>query len=226
MLGSITSTEPQPLERIPLIYERAYGGWDRSDKNPKKHKFEPRNPVGTGFLTGRNHFLEGIRLPNLENPRRPLRGWRDRPAPAGFGFTCPNWQPRAKLAGTYDKKWMKQRMPLLPTDFDYRFFNAASEGLIAPGYLNNNEPVMVENATPGSRLFFHLPGVPPPQCCVELRGGHNQQLQTRFDTVIINTDDMLLILIWRTNLGLKNGPEDVVSIEISGEGIPLTAANK
>ena len=225
MLGSITATEPQPFERIPLIYEQAYGGWDRGDPDPEKHRFEPRNPVGTGFLAKRGHFEEGIRLPNLEDPKHRLKSWRDRPKPAGFGFTCPHWQPRAALAGTYDDAWMKNRMPLLPSDFDRRFFNAASEGLVAPGFLQGNEPVMVENATAGGRLVFHLPSQPPPRCRVALQDGHTELLQTQLDTVIINTNEMLLMLIWRTNLVLKRGPEDVKSIDIRAEGIPLTVAN-
>ena len=122
-LGKTMMTNPMPFEKIPLIYERAYGGWDRSHSNPEKHTFEPRNPVGTGFRSKIGNFEEGIRLPNLEDPRHPLKSYGDTPPPAGLGFTSPNWQPRAAFAGTYDEQWMKERMPLLPTDFDRRFFS-------------------------------------------------------------------------------------------------------
>ena len=218
--GITSMTRPRPFERIPLIYERAFGGWDRSHPNPDKHTFEPRNPVGTGFRGKRGKFEEGIRLPNIEDPRYPLKRFRDRPPPAGFGFTSPHWQPRAGFAGTYDKAWMKQRMPLLPTDFDRRFFNAAPPDQVAPGFLKADVAVEVINASPSGKISFNLPGVQPPRCRVEVRGRKDHQLETRLDTVIINTDENLLFLIWRTNLVLRSGPQDVVSIEVRAEGVP------
>ena len=224
VLGKTMMTSPVPFEKIPLIYERAFGGWDRSHSDPTKHTFEPRNPVGTGFRSKKGNFEEGIRLPNLEDPKHPLKSYGDTPPPAGFGFTSPNWQPRAALAGTYDEQWMKERMPLLPRDFDRRFFNAASPGLIAPGFLKGNEPVLIENASPGGRLSFELPGVPPPKIHVELRGGVQHDLTTNLDTVIINTDENLLFLIWRTHLVVRRGPQDVVAIQVSAEGVPAAAA--
>jgi len=223
-LGSVSMTKPKPFEKIPLIYERAFGGWDRSHEDPAQHTFEPRNPVGTGFRTKKGKFEEGIRLPNLEDPKHPLKSYYDTPPPAGFGFISPNWQPRASFAGTYDEKWMKERMPLLPTDFDRRFFNAASPGLIANGYLRGDEPVLVENASSNGRLSFNLPGVAPPKIHVELRGGVHHDLTTNLDTVIINTDENLLFLIWRTHLVVKRGPHDVVAIQVSADGVPAATA--
>lgn len=223
--GMTFITKPEPFERVPLIYERAFGGWDRSHPDPEKHSFEPRNPVGTGFRTKRGKFEKGIKLPNLEDRRRPLKRYKDKPSPTGFGFISPHWQPRAAFAGTYDEVWTKERMPLLPTDFDRRFFNAAPLDQVAPGFLRGDELVVVLNASPSGRISFNLPGVPPPQCRVELQGRRDQHLQTQLDTVIINTDDNLLFLIWRTNLVLRNGPQDVVSIEVSAEGLPVPAGN-
>lgn len=218
-LGIINIPNPQPFERIPLIYERAFGGWDTAGPDPVNGQFEPRNPVGVGFR--RKKYEEGLKLPNLEDPRRPLRSWGDTPPPAGFGFLAPHWQPRAKYAGTYDKAWQENRAPLLPTDFDPRFFNAASPGLIAPEYLKGNESVSVEHATPGGRLAFTLPGVPAPQIHIQLRGREDVHLPTNLDTVIINTDENLLLMLWRTNLVLRSGPHDVVAIRVSTTNRPL-----
>jgi hypothetical protein len=223
--GMTFKTKPEPFERMPLIYERAFGGWDRSHPIPEKHSFEPRNPVGTAFRAKRGKFEEGVRLPNLEDPRRPLKRYRDKPPPAGFGFISPHWQPRAALAGTYDEAWTKERMPLLPSDFDRRFFNAAPPDQIAPGFLKGDEPVVILNASPSGMISFSLPSVPPPQCLVELQGHPDQHLQTQLDTVIINTDENLLFLLWRANLVLRSGPQDIVSIEVSMEGTPEPTPN-
>ena len=212
--GNVSVYGPKPFEKIPLVYERAFGGWDRSHSNPDKHTFEPRNPVGVGFGYPNGKTEEPVRLANIEDPKRPWKRWGDRPPPAGFGFISPHWQPRASFAGTYDKKWNETRKPLLPTDFERRFFNAASPGLIAPGYLRGNEPVVIVNASPGGRISFNLPGVPPPWCAVELRGGKEEVLQTQLDTVIINTDENLVFLLWRAHMVVRNGPQDVLAIEI------------
>ena len=212
--GNVSVYGPKPFEKIPLVYEQAFGGWDRSHSNPDKHKFEPRNPVGIGFGYPDGKTDEPVRLPNIEEPKRPWKRWGDRPPPAGFGFISPHWQPRASFAGTYDKKWDETRKPLLATDFDRRFFNAASPGLIAPGYLRGNEPVVIVNASPDGRISFKLPGVPPPWCAVELRGGKEEVLKTQLDTVIINTDENLVFLLWRAHMLVRNGPQDVLAIEI------------
>jgi hypothetical protein len=218
-LGMAYMSPPEPFESIPLTYENAFGGWDRSNPDQKKHSFEPRNPVGTGFRGRHGKFEVGIRLPNLEDPEEPIRSYGDMPPPAGFGFTSPNWHPRVEFAGTYDEAWMRDRMPLLPKDFDRRFFNSASPGLVAPDYLEGNEQVLIENASPSGLISFNLPAAPPPSCRVELKGGQAVNLETKLDTVIINTDETLLFLVWRAYTQLKSGPHDVVSIEIKSECI-------
>ncbi|MEZ6138543.1 MAG: DUF2169 domain-containing protein [Pirellulaceae bacterium] len=212
-LGMIEKSHPAVIDQpIPLIYERAFGGWDAAEPDPMTSRFEPRNPVGVGFK--RMEFEDGLPLPNLEDPRRPLNMYGDTPPPAGFGFISPHWQPRAALAGTYDKRWQETRAPLLPKDFDERFFNAASPGMITKEYLRGDEAVLIENATPSGRLSFQLPGVPPPKVRVQLRGLPDVLLQTNLDTVIINTDEMLLLLLWRAHVPLRSGPHDVAAIEV------------
>lgn len=209
---------PQPFERIPLIYERSFGGWDRSHSNPQKHKFEPRNPVGVGFGYPNGKTDAPIQLPNIEDPDRLWRGWGDRPPPAGFGFVSPHWKFRTAFAGTYGKKWEKTRKPLLPDDFDRRFFNAASPGLIVPGFLCGNEPVVIINASGSGRVQFNLPGTPPPRCEIGLRSRESIVLQTRLDTVIINTDEHFVVLLWRAYTMLPNGPHDVLALGIETKG--------
>ena len=54
-----------------------------------------------------------------------LRRWNDRPRPAGFGPIAAHWQPRAASRGTYDERWKRDRQPLLPDDFDDRFYQCA-----------------------------------------------------------------------------------------------------
>ena len=218
-MGIVDMTNPEPIEQVPLIYERAFGGWDSAEPDPMNCKFEPKNPVGCGFK--RNEWEEGLPVPNIEDPKNLLGTYGSSAPPVGFGFLLPHWLPRSKYVGTYDQKWEDERSPLLPTDFDIRFFNAASSGLISKEYLKGDETVSIENASPNGSINFNLPGISPPQIRIRLRGPKDETLSTNLDTVIINTDENVLQMLWRTNMVVNNGPHDVQLIEINAN-VPET----
>lgn len=216
-MGRVSATKPLPFDKLPLTWERAFGGWDRTD--PAKPAFEPRNPVGMGFRANPRSFEEGLRLPNLEDPAEPLREFGQKVTPVGFGFTSPHWQPRAKFAGTYDEAWNKTRKPLLPKDFDRRFFNAAAPGFIAPGYLRGDEPVLIMGASTKERLAFRLPGQKAPVITVELVGGEDAKPELYLDTVILDTDAERVLLLWRGHVVLDGGVHDVRGLKVTAEGV-------
>lgn len=216
-MGKVAATKPLPFDKLPLTWERAFGGWDRTDT--AMPSFEPRNPVGTGFRASPRHFEEGLRLPNLEDPADPLHDFGQKVTPTGFGFISPNWHPRAKYAGTYDEAWNNTRKPLLPKDFDRRFFNAAAPGLVAPGYLKGDEPVIVVGASPRGRLSFPLPGQAAPTVTVELAAGEDAKPELRLDTVILDTDAEQVLLLWRGHVVLNESLHDVRGLRVSTEGV-------
>jgi hypothetical protein len=218
-LGGIGMSDAEPFEQLPLTYDRAFGGWDRSASDPARHAFEPRNPAGVGFRLLRSSFEEGLPLPNLEDPRRRLRAWGDTPPPAGFGFLSPHWQPRSAFAGTYDDAWMASRMPLLPDNFDRRFFNAGSPGLVSTGYLDGDEPVLVRGVD-SRDIAFRLPRVPAPRYVVSRRRKRDQEHSGVLDTVIVDVDEMRLLLLWRGQ-PVPTSPSDVSAIRIGIEGVPI-----
>jgi hypothetical protein len=87
-------SSPARFSKMPLIYERAFGGVDLSHPDPAHHQREARNDVGVGFVADKStRPLEGAPLPNLEDPADLVRGPEHRPAPAGFG------PPRARVRG-------------------------------------------------------------------------------------------------------------------------------
>ena len=211
--GSVAFSRAQPFEKMPLTYERAFGGWDRSNPDRLRHTYEPRNPVGIGYR-GATSFVDGIRLPNLEDSRAPIKTFAEKPAPAGFGVVSPHWQPRALLAGTFDDAWKKSRAPRLPKDFDRRHLSAASPGLTSPGYLRGDEPVTVVGASATGPLSFTLPGVRAPAATVFLAAGAHKTVPLNLDTVLIEPDDLRLTLIWRSHVQLANGPHDVRAVVV------------
>jgi hypothetical protein len=212
--GATAITSPGPVERIPLVYERAFGGWDRRHADPDRHIVDLRNPVGTGLRDAGITGDDEVQLPNFEDPQEPFRTYGQRPTPVGFGFQLPHWAARGRHAGTYDAAWASTRSPLLPDDFDRRFFNAAAPGLVAPGFLSGDESVIVLNASPEGRLAFDLPGIPPPICEYRLRAGVSGTRETNLDTVIVDTDLRTLTLIWRTNFEVKRGPHDLAALRV------------
>jgi hypothetical protein len=192
-------SKPDPFERMPLMYERAFGGADTSV--PDRPEAEVRNPVGVGFRAKKSAApLVGAKAPNLEDPGQMVSGPNDRPPPAGFGFTAPNWEPRRTFGGTYDDKWKKERMPLVPSDFSARFFSCASPGLATEGFLKGNEPVEVVNAGQPGPWTFSLPGVRL-EAVVEFPEGF-EILPLELDTVVIDADARRVVLTWRCQLNV------------------------
>ena len=196
--GAVGRSGPEPFTRIPLVYERAFGGTDLKSRHPDR-SWEWRNPVGTGFATSRVNAV-GVKLPNVEYPSESLGTWSDRPAPAGFGAIASHWQPRVSFGGSYDEEWSRARQPLLPYDFDDRFYQCAPEDQRASGFLRGGESVVLTGLTPGGEFRFHLPRV---FLGFETRfydGSREFHQQRRLHTVILEPDSPRVSLVWHTSL--------------------------
>lgn len=186
------ASEPAPFTRMPLVYERAFGGVDGGEA-------EARNPVGMGFLAKHTHVrVEGVRLPNVEDPRALVEKPGDRPAPAGFGFVSRAWMPRRAYAGTYDERWKRERFPFLPEDFDERFFDAAGPNLTTAEPLRGGEQVVVTNVLEEGELRFHVPrrllGM-----TVSVKGKTSEHVP-ELATLLMEPDEQRVSLTWRVTV--------------------------
>jgi hypothetical protein len=194
--GGATVSWVAPFERMPLVWERAYGGTQETEAGPRT---ESRNPVGVGFRAkGGDRALVGLPLPNVEDPSAVISSPRDTPPPAGFAPIEAHWEPRRSYAGTYDERWQRERAPFLPADFDARFLQVAPPGMIVPGYLRGGERIDVRGATPSGTLTFALP-----RARVEVSYVFDSGSETRvanLDTVLIEPDAARVILVWRSAL--------------------------
>jgi hypothetical protein len=200
-----------PFERMPLVWERAFGGSDETDKGPV---VDARNPVGCGFRAPHgSRPVHGLRLPNLEDPTAPISSPGSAPAPACFAPVGPHWQPRRSFAGTYDEAWQKQRAPYLPADFDTRFFQIAPAGLAAPTHLQGGEWVDVRGATPDGVLQFQLP-VTRVRVNYRVDGG-SEARPARLYTVIIEPDAGRVVLVWHAALLCDKKVLKVREIEVT-----------
>ncbi len=195
-------TPPEPFLKIPLTYERAYGGTDQISENPKHHDWERLNPVGRGFATRTEHLID-TPMANVEAPKRPIRSSMSRPPPAGFGPIAGHWSPRVELAGTYDEKWERERQPLLAVDFDERFHQSAPADQQVPGFLRGGEEVVVRNLTPSGILKFLLPRVTL-GFVTHFDRQDNQRHRGCLHTVILEPDVPRVLMVWHTNLPCHN----------------------
>lgn len=185
---------PLPFVSMPLKYERSFGGVAQAKGN-KAAKYEERNPVGCGFYSARKEALNNS-LPNIENPSSLIREWSDRPSPVGFGPIARNWQPRLEYSGTYDEAWVEHRAPLWPLDFDLRFFQAASQGLVVTPWLEGGEPVTLVGFSRGGAISFPLPSHR-----LMAKNYFRDRVDRRLmvmDAIQIEPDKGIITLIWRT----------------------------
>ncbi len=197
-------SEAERFVAMPLVYERAYGGFD-----PKGKAWCDQNYIGRGVIGQRTReSVDGRLLPNLEDPRTLIRSWDDRPEPVGFGFYGKSWKPRAELTG-YDVDHLDPDFGLA-ADFDHGFFNGAHPALQV-GYLRGDEAVDLLNVTPDGRRRFALPGLRPtmaldvytsPLGDDDDPATHPTQpvpLAPVLDTLVFFPDDGVFTLVWRAS---------------------------
>lgn len=215
MMG-LKMTTPEPFQSIPLVWERTFGGRCLVNKDKNKFIAEERNPVGLGLnAKEESQELEGQPVPNLEDPSHPYNGLTKKGVPAGYGFVAPWWLPRRTFAGTYDESWKKNRMPLLPDDFDDRFFCAASPGLFFENYIEGCEPVSLINVCADGPLEFSLP-----RCSLKVEidiKGETQNPPLVCHTVLFEPDDKIMSMTWHTSVPTGNSPHNVGDITVSTE---------
>jgi hypothetical protein len=188
--STLSLSRPQPFSEMPIEWDRSFGGHD--PEHPEL--YEARNPIGRG-MRKEPHSLEGQLAPNFEDPRALITSWSSKPAPIGFGPVAPFWQPRVTHAGTYDEKWKEEVFPLLPDDFDERYFNCAPLDQQFPEY-PVGEDVSLHYSTETRRDRFTLPPLQVPVLIVLPRGRSTVETLTP-DTILINPAARRLILAGR-----------------------------
>ncbi len=208
--GCITS--PHPFTTMAMVYEKAFGGVHIVDGLIAET--EERNPVGCGFAGKRKSAeMNGVPLPNLEDPNNLITDTKQQPVPAGFGFTCPHWLPRSNFSGTYNEAWQTQRAPYLPVDFDKRFFSMAHPDLIYPGFLEGGEAVEITNMHPSGTINFEIPFI---QLNADVKvAGHSVHPQFNLETLIIEPNQLKLGMAWRAAVPCDKKTLQISDVKIS-----------
>jgi hypothetical protein len=187
-------SNPQPFVTMPLVYEKAFGGSHFIDG--ELDSADQRNPLGLGYAGSRNvSEMNGVQLPNLEDPAHLILSHEDKPTPACFGYIPPGWEPRVKFVGTYDDVWQNQRAPYLPEDFDNRFLNMAHPDLVSSSYLQGGESVSIYGMHPDGEMKFNLPVVNI-HSSVNI-GNEEHSTKLNLETVLLEPNQIRLSMVWR-----------------------------
>lgn len=208
-LGRLVASAPRPFLRMPITYERAFGGVDLLSDRPGGVRF-PENPVGQGFGERAEHLVDKP-LPNIERPEQLIEAWDQRPKPVGFGPIARDWEPRAALAGTYDEEWFETRRPLWPTDLSPRFHQCAPVDQQIEG-LRGGEPITLVGFSPAGAIRFTLPRV---ALGVRTRlGNETVEQRAALSTVILDADAMQIVLVFASHLRCHGRDHEVLKTTI------------
>lgn len=195
-------TSPKPFVKMPITYDRAYGGADIHPDKPEKIKTYTENPIGVGYYPYSNgKHLIGKRLPNIEEIGKPAKSKTGNYKPMSFGPIGRNFASRIPFAGTYDQQWLDNLSPFWPDDFDYRYFQAAPQDQQIP-YPKGGETVILGNLTPSGITKFQVPQISIPVIFIPYRGEDILQ-EAVADTLLIEPDQNRFMLTWRVPLPLR-----------------------
>ncbi|QFY43567.1 DUF2169 domain-containing protein [Candidatus Methylospira mobilis] len=141
----LSMSQPKPFVSMPLSSERAFGG-ESYVMNPYGQGLQPTAP------------FDYWPLPNIETGAF-VQSTSDRPEPAGYGMLDFMDPRRYRNMGTYDQRWLENRWPHYPDDFDPCYFNcAAPDQRLDQGYFFPGDEIRVYHMHPGEALLLsHLP---------------------------------------------------------------------
>lgn len=203
-------SDPEPAKRVTVAWGNAYGGAVPGTGDPDTETpadVEHRNPLGCGLV---NLDMPADSVP-VPAPQITAAGehpdWRNPAEPQGFGLVSPWWRSRQQYAGTYDDGWLKQRHPLLPRDFDSRFWQAAHPDLIAMPHLRGDEFYELRNLSPDQPIAKgRLPELTLGVHCS--REDRDEWHVLRLDGVQFDwRNDERVLLTWRVRFPLPDAGE-------------------
>lgn len=186
--------------RMPLWWERAAGGPDTT--NPVGMRLDAKDSYGWTPIPN----LQPVGL-SIARPGDPL-------PPIGFGPIAPSWPARRERlghrAGTWPgARWMDEP---LPSDIDAAYFNSAARDQQVD-VIRDDERLVLENLHPHHpQLVTKLPALRP-RARAERRGGAEEEVPLRADTLWIDTDRGLCTLTWRGRVRLEH-PDEIGRVVI------------
>lgn len=208
------------IDHLPVDWQHAYGAKDYPD-----------NPAGLGYVAD-PEMAEGLALPQIEDPLRPLRAPGEKLTPASLLPLPPQASERMAFLGTCDEQWKKQRAPFLPLDTDSRWFDEVAQDQCTQGYWAGNEAWSVAGMHPQlTEVGGRLPGYRP-RLFVQRRALAEtpalakdqpaiepiEEARLELDTVWLFPDAEHVLLLYRTTLRVNDiDGEDLAALGVGVE---------
>ncbi|EDT6764277.1 DUF2169 domain-containing protein [Salmonella enterica subsp. enterica] len=207
-------SRPEPFTIMPLLYDHAFGGVQHyKDGNDLLPDFFGENPIGKGYLSpkGEDNTVE---LPNLELINKPLSSPLDNYKPVALSAVSRSWMSRRRYAGTYDQRWKDEFFPLLPDDFDERYFQCAPEDQQID-YPVGGEEVILRNLMQGrDEVRFKLPRLDNLPVKVLMSDYQVHTLPVVVDTLYFEPDEARFSVVWRASLSVKRRVQGIQTIAV------------
>ncbi len=196
---------PQPFQRMPLRYERAFGGPGIDE-----------NPVGTGALAG-------SALPNLIHPAEPRR-------PAGFGPIGALFPSRRSLLDAETRVQVKEKIPEFGAGFAFGYFQSAPPDQTLDA-IEGDEWILLDGLHPTlPRVRSRLPSARGVARAM-IGSGPLQPVNLAADMLVISADRQICSVIWRGHLVVSEGEAALpwlrvyAGIEMPGRPLAWPAAS-
>ncbi len=202
-LGLVSISESEYFERQAIHYGIAYGGMDRTWEDEGQTATYLANPVGIGYLPNApRKVIVGQPAPQLESLKHRISGVNDYSPAMSFGPISKNYSERLQYAGTYDDYWNENIRPLLPDDFDERFYQCAPCDQQMP-YIKGGERVTLSNLCEGRKeITFTLPDSDI-YMAVQRKGGDEEILDVCADTLIIEPEEKRFSIVYRAHTAIQ-----------------------
>ncbi len=187
---------PGTLEATPLRFDHCFGGHEHAHAS---YESEPYNPVGRGFAVDPKTLVG--KIAHALEPVDDLRSGQTSHRSHGCFAPIPeSFEPRRKLAGTYDPEWARTRAPIRPKDFDVAHNAWAVPELRSSTPLPTDTPFEVAGILAEGIWRFKLP-----QYAMEFEStllGETRTHASHLDSVIIDADERVVELTFRASIVL------------------------
>lgn len=236
----------EPIRRVPLDYRLAYGGCidvpaaltDDGSSDSIKHR---ANPAGQGWLpkprayrhlprAARRHVYGWVKAqtvlpaPQIESVTTPVRHPYQNSEPQGLSAIARWWEPRLSRQGSYDDQWRTTRYPMLPKDFDSRYYQSASTDLVCIPHLIGDERILLSGLLAEDRAI-RLPGWRL-LAAVTRASGECIISVLILDTLRLDLDAGQVSLVWRAHFDCDDPVVEVAlaatTAAIKSDSSPMT----
>ena len=203
-------SEPAPFSEMPVRYANAFGGAGHAP-----------NPLGKGIKEVDGEIGPVIPLPNIEYADQLIGSPKDTPRPASLNRIDMMCEQRMLNVGTYDQKYLETRMPGLPDDFNYDYFNDAAEDQQIEGFFKGDEKYEIRNMHPQHAVIKgQIPSVYGRVFVNHQVNGvvEFKEIPTQLDTVWLFPDTELGVMIHRGTLQVnEDDATDIKQILVANE---------